>query len=77
MKPSTTTKYAKAPKAPVFQTAIRKPATKPQAAAPTAKPPNRDKIFSKSRDTREDRGTRQMKTTNNSQTLSHGGNAKS
>ena len=71
MKPSTTTKYAKTPKAPVFQTAIRKLAAKPKTADLTAKPPKRDNIFSKSRDTREDRGTRQMKTTHNSQSFPH------
>jgi len=38
----------------------------------TAKPVKRDKIFSKSRDTREDRGTREMKTSHNAQTLPHG-----
>jgi hypothetical protein len=34
-----------------------------------AKSPKRDNIFSESRDTREDRGTRQMKTTHSSETL--------
>ena len=37
-----------------------------------SKPPKRDNTFSKSRDTREDRGLRQMKTTHSSQTFSHG-----
>ena len=32
----------------------------------------RDNIFSKSRDTREDRGTREMKTSHNAQTFTHG-----
>ena len=41
-------------------------------AAPVPKPPKRDNTFSKSRDTREDRGTRQAKTQNNSQTFPHG-----
>ncbi len=36
------------------------------------KPAKRDKIFSKSRDTREDRGTREMKSSKNTQTFSHG-----
>jgi len=35
---------------------------------PNAKPNKRDNIFSKSRDTREDRGTREMKTSHNDQT---------
>lgn len=73
MKPSTTTKFAKPPRAPVFQTASRMPAAKPKTAELTAKPPKRDNIFSRSRDTREDRGTRKMKTTNSSQPLPHGG----
>jgi len=32
------------------------------------KPPKRDNTFSKSRDAREDRGTREMKTSHNDQT---------
>jgi len=36
------------------------------------KPAKRDNIFSKSRDTREDRGTREMKSSKNVQTFSHG-----
>ncbi len=56
---------------PVFQIAIRKRVTKTSTAAPKAKAPKRDNIFSKSRDTREDRGARQMKTAKNSQTFSH------
>ena len=42
-----------------------------KAVAATSKPPKRDNTFSKSRDTREDRGARQMKTARNSQTLPH------
>ena len=41
-------------------------------AVPTPKPPKRENTFSKSRDLCEDRGTRQAKTTHNSQTLPHG-----
>jgi hypothetical protein len=41
-------------------------------AAPSPKPPKRDNTFSKSRDTREDRGARQMKTAHNPQTFPHG-----
>jgi hypothetical protein len=44
----------------------------PQAATASPKPQKRDNIFSKSRDTREDRGSRQMKTSHNPQTLPHG-----
>jgi hypothetical protein len=39
---------------------------------PGAKPQKRDNVFSKSRDVREDRGERQMKTTRNAQSLPHG-----
>jgi len=35
---------------------------------PHPKPKKRDNIFSKSRDVREDRGTREMKTSHNDQT---------
>ena len=42
-----------------------------QQATPSPKPPKRDNTFSQSRDTREDRGSRQMKTTHNSQTFPH------
>jgi len=38
----------------------------------TVKPPKRDNIFSQSRDNREDRGTRAMKTSQNARTVSHG-----
>jgi hypothetical protein len=48
------------------------------AAASNLKPQKRDNIFSKSRDTREDRATRQIKTKHNSQTLFRAcGNSKS
>ena len=54
------------------KTAIYKPGANYQEPAPGDKPPKRDNIFSKSRDTREDRGARQMKTTRNPQTFTHG-----
>ena len=54
-----------------FQIAIRQRGAKAGSAAPIPKPPKRDNIFSKSRDTREDRGARQMKTAHSSQTFSH------
>ena len=44
----------------------------PKTATPNPKAPERDNIFSKSRDTREDRGSRQMKTSHNPQTFPHG-----
>ena len=41
-------------------------------ATPSPMPKKRDNTFSKSRDTREDRGTRQAKTKHSSQTFPHG-----
>ena len=64
-------KFAAAVASPVFPKVphqfrpVSKPAQSPKAA-------KRDNIFSKSRDTREDRGTREMKTSHNAQTLPHG-----
>ena len=43
-----------------------------KAATPAPKPPKRANTFSQSRDTREDRGTRQAKTTHSSQSVPHG-----
>jgi hypothetical protein len=63
------TKPAETPQTPVFQKTLHRLRPNPEAAAPSPKSQKRDNIFSKSRDTREDRGTRQMKTTHNSQTL--------
>ena len=54
-----------------FQIAIRQRGAKARSAAANPKPEKRDNIFSKSRDTREDRGARQMKTAHSSQTFSH------
>ena len=42
-----------------------------QEVTPALKPPKRSNTFSQSRDTREDRGARQMKTSHNSQTFPH------
>jgi hypothetical protein len=63
-----TTKLRPAP--PEFQVTVRKRGASAQAAAPLSKPKKRDNIFSKSRDTREDRGTREGKTSQNPQTIS-------
>jgi hypothetical protein len=68
MKPAIT-KFAK-PHPLVFKTVAPKPDPLPKAEKPTSK--KRDNIFSKSRDTREDRSARQKKTSQNSQTFSHG-----
>lgn len=65
------TKPAEAPQTPAFQISVRQRAAKPQAAALGSKTKKRDNIFSKSRDTYEDRGTREMKTSQNPQTFPH------
>jgi hypothetical protein len=56
---------------PVFPKTLHQFRPDPKAAA-TPKPPKRDNIFSQSRDLREDRGIREMKTTHNDQTQPHG-----
>ena len=59
---------AETPPTPVFPTVIHRPS----ANTPAPTPHKRDNIFSKSRDTREDRGERQMKTSHNARTFPHG-----
>jgi hypothetical protein len=54
---------------PAFPKTLHRLRPNPEAATPGSKSQKRDNVFSKSRDTREDRGTRQMKTTHNSQTF--------
>ena len=56
---------------PVFQKTRHRLRPSPKAAMPNPKPPKRDNTFSQSRDTHEDRGTRQVKTSHNSQTFPH------
>ena len=58
------------PKTPVFPPTLHTVQPTPEAA--TKKNKKRDNIFSKSRDAREDRGTREMKNTHNAQSLPHG-----
>jgi hypothetical protein len=53
------------PQTPVFPPTLHTLRPNPKAAAKAIK---RDNVFSKSRDTREDRGTREMKTSHNDQT---------
>ena len=69
-------KPAKSPQNPVFPQMLHRMRSHPDAVAGTSslppKPRKRDNTFSKSRDTREDRGSRQMKTSHNAQTFSHG-----
>jgi len=64
------TKLAAVPQTPVFPQTLHTLRPNPEAAAPKSR--KRDNIFSKSRDTREDRGSRQMKTSHNAQTFTHG-----
>jgi hypothetical protein len=65
------TKLAETSQTPAFEIAIRKRGENPKAATSSPKSQERDNIFSKSRDTREDRGSRQMKASHNSQTFPH------
>jgi hypothetical protein len=53
----------------VSQKALHELERKAKEANPDPKPPKRDNTFSKSRDLREDRDTRQMKTTHKSGTF--------
>jgi len=66
MKPLAT-KSAAMPQTPVFPQTLHTLRPNPEPAAPKSR--KRDNIFSKSRDTREDRGTREMKTSHNDQTF--------
>jgi hypothetical protein len=63
------TKLAATPQIPVFPQTHHRLRSNPKEASLNPKSQKRDNIFSRSRDTREDRGTRQIKTTHNSQTL--------
>lgn len=66
-----TTELDKTFSAPVLHTVTVRPRTGRKATLPTPKPQKRDNTFSQSRDSREDRGTRQMKSKHNSQTFPH------
>ena len=63
------TKRAQKPQTPVLQTAIHKPGATPKAVTPNSESQKQVKIFSKSRATREGRGSPQMKTTLDPQVL--------
>jgi hypothetical protein len=75
MMKSPSPKSAAAPQTPVFPQTLHRmrpnPLARAKSAGPGPKPQKRENIFSKSRDTREDRGERQMKTSH-SQTFPHG-----
>ena len=65
------TKLAEKNQTTVFQKTLHRLRPNTKAGASSPKPKKRDNIFSKSRDTREDLGTREMKTKHNAQTLFH------
>lgn len=60
-------KFAAMLQTPVYPQTLHQ--FRPAKAAASAKPPKRHNIFSKSRDAREDRGIREMKTSHNDQTF--------
>jgi hypothetical protein len=64
-----TTKLAEAPQTPVFPKTPHRLRQIPKDGAANPKASKRNDTFSQSRDVREDRGTRQIKTKHNSQTL--------
>jgi len=68
----TTNKIAAATTTPVFKKTPHTARPDAQVATPNPKAKKRENTFSKSRDTREDRGTREMKTSHNSQSFPHG-----
>lgn len=60
-------KFAAIVQTPVYPQTLHQ--FRPLKAAASPMPPKRDNTFSKSRDTREDRGTREMKTSHNNQSF--------
>ena len=66
-----TAKSGKTIEPPVFPKTLHTVRPRVGKTAPDSKTPQRDNIFSRSRDTREDRGERQIKTSRNSQTFPH------
>jgi len=69
-KPAQTSKFAAIVQTPVFPKTLHQFRPVPPAPA-NPKPPKRDNIFSKSRDTHEDRGTREIKTGHDAQSFPH------
>jgi hypothetical protein len=61
------TKFSAIVQTPVFPKTLHQFRPVPEAIM-SSKPFKRDNIFSKSRDVREDRGTREMKTSHNDRT---------
>jgi hypothetical protein len=70
MKKRSKTKIAETAKPSTSERTIRLRTNEKKVTPP--KPKTRDNVFSKSRDTREDRSARQMKNSHSSQTFSHG-----
>jgi hypothetical protein len=64
-----TRKIAPIAETPVFPKTLHTLRPNHDKPMPDAKPKKRDNVFSKSRDVREDRGTREMKTSGNDQTF--------
>jgi hypothetical protein len=67
---SPVSKFAKMLQTSVFPQTLHQ--VRPPKASSSPEPAKRDKIFSKSRDLREDRGTREMKTTQKAQSFPRG-----
>ena len=63
-----TNKLAAKSQTPVFPQTMHEIRPNQEKTLPHPKPKKRDNVFSKSRDVREDRGTREMKTSHNDQT---------
>jgi len=57
------------PESPVFPRTLHRLRPNDDQVMPNQKTKKRDNIFSKSRDLREERGTREMKTSHNDQTF--------
>jgi hypothetical protein len=58
---ASTAKSAKTPQTPVFPEMLHHVRIRARKSTTNPKPERRDNVFLKSRDTREDRGTRQIK----------------
>jgi hypothetical protein len=65
------TKLHATPQTPPFPQMPHRPRLFAAAILADSKPAKRDNTSSQSRDTREDRGARQMKTSHNAQTFPH------
>jgi hypothetical protein len=65
------TKFAAIVQSPVYPKALHQFRPDPKAVKLSPQTPKRDNIFSQSRDERENRGTRGMKTSRNAQSFPH------